>query len=92
MSDTDSTVPLSPDLTDLHAATCMLMTQFINGRHCPKLAHLIVHHLGCLLTHPQLEKLPNSRAMYQQLLEHWQNVTSLLLDQKPVQRQISQYH
>lgn len=85
-------VPMHNELTHLHAATCLLMTQFINGRHCPKLAHLIVHQLGHLLAHPELEQFPDSRKMYQQLLEHWQKVTSLLLEQRAAKQQPTQYH
>jgi len=51
-------VPMQNELTQLHAATCLLMTRFINGRHCPKLAHLIVHQLGHLLAHPDWNSFP----------------------------------
>jgi len=92
MSDERINVPMQPELPHLHAATCLLMTQFINGRHCPKLAHLIVQQLSSLLTHPELEQFPDSRNMYQQLLEHWQKVTALLLEQQAVGQRQSQYH
>lgn len=80
------------ELTQLHAATCVLMTRFINGHHCPKLAHMIVQHLGCLLNHPQLEKLSTTREMYQQLLEHWQSVAQQVLEEKTDRRQRTAYH
>ncbi|MBD9357123.1 hypothetical protein [Methylomonas albis] len=70
------------DVAQIHAATCLLMTQFINGHHNPKLAHLIVQQLGRLLSHPELEHSASSRDMYLQLLEHWQTVTGLLLERK----------
>jgi len=70
------------DLIQLHASTCYAMTQFINGRHCPKLAHFIVQRLSLLLSHPELTLVTSSREMYQQLLEHWQLVTKQLLEQK----------
>ncbi|MDD2802257.1 MAG: hypothetical protein PHE96_12445 [Methylococcales bacterium] len=92
MSDKRINVPMQPELPQLHAATCLLMTQFINGRHCPKLAHLIVQQLSSLLAHPELEQFPDSRNMYQQLLEHWQKVTALLLEQQAVGQRQSQYH
>lgn len=70
------------ELTLLHAGTCMLMTQFINGRHCPKLSQLIVKQLAGLLAHPELPQQADSRDMYRQLLQHWQNVTNQLLEQR----------
>lgn len=93
MSETNCIVPIRRhELTQLHATACLLMTRFINGHHCPKLAHLIIQQLGHLLAHPELEKIPASRAMYQQLLEHWQNVTGLLLEQKSARHLHTQYH
>jgi len=92
MLDKRINVPMQPELSQLHATTCLLMTQFINGRHCPKLAHLIVQQLSSLLTHPELEQFPDSRNMYQQLLEHWQKITVLLLEQQAVGQRQSQYH
>lgn len=80
MSNTELSEPT--ELSHLHAATCMLMNQFINGRHCPKLARLIVQQLGCLLNHPELEQFPANRNLYQQLIEHWQKVGLLLLEQR----------
>lgn len=80
------------DMSQLHAATCLMMTRFINGHHCPKLAHVIVHQLQKLLSHPDTQQTPSSRDMYQQLLEHWQNVSSALSEPKPAQRQPHLYH
>lgn len=70
------------ELTQLHATTCLSMTQFINGRHCPKLAHSIVHQLGLLLAHPELAPVSDSRELYRQLLEHWQKVAAQLREQR----------
>lgn len=92
MLNTHSVKATQSELTQLHLTTCVLMTRFINGHHCPKLAHMIVRQLGCLVTHPQLEKLPTTREMYQQLLEHWQNVTRQLLEEKSNRRQRTVYH
>lgn len=78
------------DMSQLHAATCLMMTRFINGHHCPKLAHVIVHQLQQLLTHPR--QTQDSRDMYLQLLEHWQGVSSSLLEQKPDARRTGLYH
>ena len=48
--------PVHIEISQLHATTCLSMTQFINGRHCPKLANSIVHQLSLLLAHPDLER------------------------------------
>lgn len=92
MLDKRINAPIRPELPQLHAATCLLMTRFINGRHCPTLAHLIVQQLDSLLAHPELEQFPDSCNMYQQLLEHWQKVTALLLEQQTVGQRQRQYH
>lgn len=80
------------ELIKLHAATCLSMTQFINGRHCPKLAHLIVHQLSRLIAHPDLEHASANRDMYQQLLDHWQKMTRYLLEQQSARASPSNYH
>jgi hypothetical protein len=80
------------DMTQLHAATCLMMIHFINGRHCPKLAHVIVQQLQKLLSHPVTQEIPGSRDMYLQLLEHWQTVLSWLLEQKQASRPSHLYH
>jgi len=69
-----------------------MLDKRINAQIRPKLAHLIVQQLNSLLTHPKLEQFPDSRNMYQQLLEHWQKVTALLLEQQAVGQRQSQYH
>lgn len=92
MSDTELTEPIRQELTQLHAATCVLMTRFINGRHCPKLAHLIVQQLAGLLSHPGLAEIPASRTMYRQLMEHWQQVASQLPEQRADRQQHTRYH
>lgn len=80
------------DLTQLHAGACMMMTRFVIGPHCPKLAHVIVHQLQKLLAHPITQESPDSRAMYSQLLEHWQNVSNALLAQKQTSQATQLYH
>lgn len=89
---TSQTAPEGCDLTRLHAATCLSMTQFINGRHCPKLAHQIVQQLNQLLAHPELNQGPGSRDTYLQLLEHWQKISAQLLEQRHSQRLATVYH
>jgi hypothetical protein len=81
------------ELAQLHAATCLSMTQFIHGHQCPKLAHMIVHQLNLLLTHPELEPVCSTRDMYMQLLEHWQKVAAQLLEQRhPQKKATAAYH
>ncbi|MFZ2452391.1 MAG: hypothetical protein WAW36_17935 [Methylovulum miyakonense] len=80
------------ELIRLHSATCLSMTQFINGHHCPKLSHLIVQQLSLLVAHPDLERVSNSRDIYQQLLEHWQKVTAYLLEQRAARGHPSKFH
>lgn len=69
-------------LQDLHVSTCMLMTRFINGHHCPKLSHSIVHKLGQLICFSRAIEMRTNQEMYLELLDHWQKVTSQLLEQK----------
>jgi len=76
MHSTEANLATLGDMTQLHAATCVLMTRFINGFHCPKLAHIIVQ---------QLQRVLASRETYRQLLEHWQNLSTALLEQKTAQ-------
>jgi hypothetical protein len=80
------------ELARLHAATCLSMTQFINGHQCPKLAHMIVRQLNLLLTHPELEPVSNTRDMYLQLLEHWQKIAAQLLEQRHARKVAAIYH
>lgn len=80
------------DLSLLHASTCLSMTRFINGHHCSKLAQHIVHQLNRLLSHPDLNQLPDSRDMYLQMLDHWQKIAHQLLEQKNVEVRAVVYH
>ncbi|MGJ0430671.1 hypothetical protein [Methylobacter sp.] len=84
--------PVHIELAKLHATICLSMTHFINGRHGPKLAHSIVHQLSLLLAHPDLERIPSSRELYQQLLDHWQKVTARLLEQQSAHEPRPIYH
>lgn len=79
MHDIDPSVT-QQEIKRLHATTCELMTRFINGHHCPKLAQRIVEQFGLLLAYPGL--IASSQTMYQQLKEHWQNVSESLLEQQ----------
>lgn len=82
----------SGDLSRLHASTCLSMTHFINGHHCPKLAQQIVHQLHRLLSHPELHHQPESREMYLEMLDYWQNITRRLLAQHKDQIHAEVYH
>lgn len=84
--------PKPTELIRLHVATCLAMTEFINGHHCPKLAHFIVHQLSRLIDHPELGQASPSRDMYQQLLGHWQKVTAQLLAQQKSRKATPCYH
>ncbi|WP_020565551.1 hypothetical protein [Methylosarcina fibrata] len=86
------TVAQKDKLSHLHAATCLSMTQFINGHHCPGLARRILHQLNQLLAHPELEPASNTHAMYLQLLEHWQKIAAQLSDQRPARKAAVVYH
>ncbi len=87
MHSKESKLTAKQDIIQLHAATSLLMSRFINGHHCPKLAHIIVQQLQRLLILSRLEAAPTNREMYRELLEHWQSVTSTLLEQRDTQRQ-----
>ncbi|WP_150049678.1 MULTISPECIES: hypothetical protein [Methylomonas] len=80
------------EISQLHAATCLMMTRFISGNHCPKLAHVIVHQLQQLLAHPVTQQLPDSLTMYNQLLQHWQHVSSALADKEAERKAFLRYH
>lgn len=80
------------EIPHVHAATCLMMTRYINGHHCPKLAQGIVLQLQKLLSHPVTQETPDSRDMYLQLLEHWQNVSSMLLQPIHSERPSHLYH
>lgn len=86
------TLPANTDFSLLHASTCLSMTRFINGHHCPKLAQQIVHQLNRLLSHPGLNQLPDSRDMYLQMLDHWQKIAHQLLEQKNTGTHAVVYH
>ncbi|MGY6277076.1 hypothetical protein [Methylomonas sp. MgM2] len=80
------------EINQLHAATCMMMTRFISGHHCPKLANVIVQQLKQLIAHPATQALPDSRDMYSQLLAHWQEVSIDLSNQRGSKRLNHLYH
>ena len=65
----------------LHSILCFLMTRFYKDP-CPKLAHFIVSHIRLVIEHPDVADSPECGALYSQLLQQWQNITSGLLQQK----------
>ena len=70
------------DASQLHAATCLAITQFSTSKQCPCLANRIVLMLQYLLTHPDLPLSQDGKELYLVLLEHWQRVHFQLLLQK----------
>lgn len=65
----------------LHATLCFLMTQFLSHQ-CPKLSQFIVRHLSLMIEHPEVADSVDSRTLYLQLQQHWQNITGSLLEQR----------
>ncbi|WP_333877200.1 hypothetical protein [Methylobacter sp.] len=65
----------------LHSVLCFLLTQFHKDQ-CPKLAHFIVNHLRLVIEHPDVAASPDSQTLYLQLLQQWQNITTVLLEQR----------
>ena len=78
-------------LSQLHAATCMAITQFTQGRHCPCLANRIVLLLQYLVTHPDLPLTETSKNLYLDLIDHWLMVRNEL-KQKIAQQAFALYH
>lgn len=75
-------------LQALHVSTCVLMTRFIDGHHCPKLAQSIVRKL-----HQLLQSSAAQQKMYTDLLEHWQKVAEQLVEQQTKREKIAvRYH
>jgi len=65
----------------LHSTLCFLMTQFQKDQ-CPKLAHFIVSHIRLVIEHPDLVNSSNCKTLYLQLLQQWQNISDVLLEQR----------
>lgn len=78
------------ELSQLHAATCLAITQFNGGRPCPCLAKRIVLLLRYLATHPDLPLTKTSKDVYLNLLEHWERVCNEL--QQKSTKQAFTYH
>lgn len=63
-------LPYESDLTMLQVAASTLMTRFsVHG--CPGLARAVVHHLHCLLAHPDTQASPVAAEGYGSLLRQW---------------------
>ncbi len=77
MSESNDFMPKA-DPSHLHAATCLAMTQFMQGRRCPCLANRIVLLLQYLATHPDLPLSAPSKDIYLNLLDYWRQVNSEL--------------
>ncbi|MFZ2170411.1 MAG: hypothetical protein WAW61_12325 [Methylococcaceae bacterium] len=68
-------------LVKLHSTLCFLMTRFHKDQ-CPKLAHFIVSHIRLVIEHPDVINSPNCKTLYLQLLQQWQNISEVLLEQR----------
>lgn len=69
------------ELSQLHAATCLAITQFNQGQRCPCLANRIVLLLQYLVTHPDLPLTAASKNVYLDLIDHWLRVRNELRQQ-----------
>lgn len=65
----------------LHSTLCFLITRFIKNQ-CPKLAYFIVRHIRLVIEHPDVAASPDCRRLYIQLLEQWQLITAIVLEQR----------
>jgi hypothetical protein len=68
-------------LIKLNTTLCFLMTRFHKDQ-CPKLAHFIVMHIRMIAEHPGVVDSPDCKTIYQQLLQEWQKITDVLLEQR----------
>jgi hypothetical protein len=80
------------ELSQLHAATCLAITQYNQGRQCPCLANRIVLLLKYLITHPDLPLTQASKDVYLNLLDHWQEVSDQFKEQQYQQNAKRLYH
>jgi hypothetical protein len=69
------------ELSQLHAATCLAITQFNRGQRCPCLANRIVLLLQYLVTHPDLPLTAASKNVYLDLIDYWIMVRNELKQQ-----------
>jgi hypothetical protein len=65
----------------LHSTLCFLITRFVKDK-CPKLAYFIVRHIRLVIQHPDVAASPDCRRLYIQLLEQWQLITAIVLEQR----------
>jgi hypothetical protein len=65
----------------LHSTLCFLITRFIKDQ-CPKLAYFIVRHIRLVIEHPDVAASPDCKRLYIQLLEQWQLITAIVLEQR----------
>lgn len=65
----------------LHSTLCFLMTKF-HSHQCPQLSQFIVRHISLMIEHPDVTDIADCRTLYLQLLQQWQNITGVLLEQR----------
>jgi hypothetical protein len=70
------------DLSQLHAATCLAITQFNQGQRCACLANRIVLLLQYLVTHPDMPLTETGKNLYLDLIDHWLKVRNELKQRK----------
>lgn len=70
MNHPNPTLSYAGDLDLLQMATSSLMTRFYT-QGCPGVAAAVVHHLECLLEHPNVRSSPVASECYRALLEQW---------------------
>jgi hypothetical protein len=73
------------ELSQLHAATCLAITQFNRNTQCPCLANRIILLLQYLVTHPDFPLTPTSKDLYLNLLDYWREVYNDLKQQNKQQ-------
>lgn len=65
----------------LHSTLCFLITRFVKDKR-PQLAYFIVRHIRLVIEHPDVVGSPDCRRLYIQLLEQWQLITAMMLEQR----------
>jgi hypothetical protein len=73
--------------SQLHAATCLAITQFNLGQKCPCLANRIVLLLQYLVTHPDMPLTEISKNLYLDLIDHWLKIRNDLKQKNKQQAQ-----
>ncbi|MGR9072457.1 MAG: hypothetical protein ACU833_05260 [Gammaproteobacteria bacterium] len=73
------------DVLLLHTAACVLMTQF-QIRRCPRISQMIVERLRRIVEQLPPDSAGTCRAVYLQMLTHWQQETLALIEDSRASR------